>query len=335
MSADLLTFSFAAFTEALPSIETLTPIATRLAPHSLTFQEIPDIPSFNAAAARLQHVVEALLSIDVSKRPILRYTQAPLLGYIYEELCEFDAEELRTVAALIDEWQFPKEWLTPINEQLAFHHFVATGELDVCLSNKAHEIDSSIKSAFFLAGIVAPISSFPAIDLILRRTRNLAVERLLGRAPFPSRTTSVAEWSQYYNLSVKAARGGMLDLLQHYVASRLPFDPVECRAAVYIGYYESRTVCATSALRVPFTHDDDEARTSPFYAIITWLAAQGVTVDNSDGVFGLSLAHRRSRSYALYGRDDLITEPEVLAFEVLDETDEDEEFEPFYDDFDF
>lgn len=351
MSTDIATFSFAAFTAALPSVECLSPIATRLAPYSITFQEISDISAFNAATTHLQHIADALLngfSQDVA-RPILRYTQAPILGYIYEALCDFDIEELRTAAALIDYWQFPKEWLTPIREQIAYLRFAATGKLkdedegeeDVCLFNRVWNIYSQLTETFACTPsghMTTALGKFPPATLILTRTTNIFVERLLGRATMPSRST-VAEWSNLFALPENAARGGLLDLLQHYIKAGLHFNHVACRGAAYEGFYNLNTGGSIVPSRMPnsFIFDEEEASASPHYRILKWLATQGVEVDDSDGVLGLSLAHYRVTSMTLYGRDDLVDDADVVEAAETGGVGgyEEDEGEPYDDDFDY
>jgi hypothetical protein len=342
MSTDISTFSFTAFTAALPTMEPLTSIAARLAPHSLTFQEIPDITAFNAAAAHLQHIADALINgfSEDAVRPILRYTQAPVLGYIYEALCDFDVTELSNAAALIEFWQFPKEWLTPIREQLAYLRFAATGvfaeEDDVCLADKAWEIAIKLMETFACSSghTSTSLGRFPATTLVFTKTSNTFVEQLLGRKSLPTKS-SLPAWAALHNLTINASRGGLLDLLEYYVKNGLHFDRTECRGAAYEGYYNLVVGGSIVPTRSPshFIYDEEDARTSAHYRILEWLAAHDTVVDNSDGVLGLSLAHRRVRSLALFGTDEEVEHEDVVLFDAVFDGDDEEGYDG--EDYDF
>jgi hypothetical protein len=343
------TFSFAEFTAALPTIEQpLTSIATRLAPHSLTFQEIPDITAFNAATAHIQHIAEALLRgfSEDAARPILRYTQAPLLGYIYEALCDFSVTELSNAAALIEFWQFPKEWLTPLREQLAFLRFAATGtigEEDVCLADKAWEIAIKLIETFACTSdghTTTSLGRYPALSLVFTKTTNSFVEQLLGRKPLPKSCIAAEqmEWAKLNRLPQNAARGGLVDLLEHYVKGGLFFHRAECRGAAYEGYYNLVVGGSIVATRTPsrFIYDEEDALASDHFRVLQWLTTRDTVVDNSDGVLGLSLAHRRVRSLALFGNDEEVEHEDVVLFDtVFDGEDEEEEGYDGDDDFDY
>jgi hypothetical protein len=315
MSA-VLSFSFADFT--VPDSEPLTPFATQIAAHSLTFREIPHITTFNADCKRVQSVLSAILEIlgqEEDVRPILRYTQAPVLGYIYEPFCEFIVEELTDAYEFINFWQLPTTWLTAIREEIAYLRYEDTGVLDPILMAKAEELRPIIYKLCAGTGIRVESAA------IFRRTANTTLEMIIGRRLFPS--TSPAGMVHYLNTTLceKAARLGYADFLNHYRQNGCKFNGAECRADAYIGYYHSVTIPYPSLpfSFVPFVTDVKSAKQSPFYAVLKLLSDLGVPVDNSDGVMGLTNADERHTAWAMYGSDDAEEGAQVLDDEEIDE----------------
>ena len=76
----------------------------------------------------------------IGEEKLYWYTRAVANGYIRRCLKRLTSKHMLESRKLIEIWEFPKDWIIAIDEELAFREFLVSGMLPPLLSKKALEL---------------------------------------------------------------------------------------------------------------------------------------------------------------------------------------------------